>query len=159
MRNKKINITEKVMKKIKNEKITMRPKWYFWLGSAILFIAIVSLMIVTVFLISLVTFSLRNRGGPMAIVRYQQIVSNFPWWAVVVSILGLISGITLLKKYDFSYKKNFWLVAGGFVLAVILAGILIDILGFDNIWIRRGPMKKFYQQYRLSPHQYRNQRL
>ena len=104
MRNKKINITEKVMKKIKNEKITMRPKWYFWLGSAVLFIAIVSLMIVTVFLISLVTFSLRNRGGPMAIVRYQQIVSNFPWWAVVVSILGLISGITLLKKYDFSYN-------------------------------------------------------
>jgi hypothetical protein len=34
-----------------------------------------------------------------------------------------------------------------FISAVLLAGILIDILGFDTLWMKRGPMRRFYQQY------------
>ena len=142
----KIDITKKVMLKIKTEQIKMKPKWYFLLGSLSIFVALVGLVIVTIFLISLVTFSLRTHG-PMGTVRYQQIISNFPWWAPIVVIVGLITGVILLKKYDFSYKRNFLFINMRFISALLLAGILIDTLGFDNLWIKRGPMRRFYQQY------------
>ncbi len=141
-----IDITKKVMSKIKTEQIKMKPKWFFWLGSLSMFIALVGLVIVLIFLISLVTFSLRTHG-PMGAIRYQQIISNFPWWTPIIVIIGLVTGIILLKKYDFSYKRNFLFIILVFISAVLLAGILVDTLGFDNIWIKRGPMRKFYQQY------------
>jgi hypothetical protein len=142
----KIDLTKSVMSKIKTGQIKMKPKWYFLFGSVFIFFALVSLIIISIFLISLITFSLKSHG-PMGAIRYQQIISNFPWWAPIIVIIGLITGIKLFKIYDFSYKKNFLFVVTIFISAVLLAGILIDILGFDSFWIKRGPMRKFYQQY------------
>jgi len=150
-----INITKNVMTKIKTEQIKMKPKWYFLLGILSIFVAIVGLTIISIFLVSLVTFSLRSHG-PMGIVRYQQIISNFPWWAPIIVIVGLITGVILLKKYDFSYKKNFLFIVLIFISAILLAGILIDVLGFDNFWIKKGPMRRFYQQYNGINNQERN---
>lgn len=146
MSKRKIDITKNVMSKIKTKQIKMKPKYYFLFGSLFIFFALVSLIIISIFLISLITFSLKSHG-PMGTIRYQQIISNFPWWAPIIIIIGLVTGIILLKKYDFSYKKNFLFVVTIFISAVLLAGVLIDLLGFDNLWIKRGPMKKFYQQY------------
>jgi len=141
-----IDITKNVMSKIKTEQIKIKPKWYFWFGSLSVFVALVGLTIISIFLISLITFSLKTHG-PMGTVRYQQIISNFPWWAPILVIIGLITGIILLKKYDFSYKKNFLFIILIFISAIFTAGVLINILGFDNLWIKKGPMRKFYQQY------------
>jgi len=141
-----IDITKNVMSKIKIEQIKMKPKWYFWLGSFAIFIAIVGLVILSIFLISLITFSFRNHG-PMGVIRYQQILSSFPWWAPILVIIGLITGISLLKRYDFSYKNNFLFIILAFIAAILLAGIMVDALGFDNLWIKRRPMRRFYQQY------------
>lgn len=141
-----IDITKKVMSKIKTEQIKMKPRWYFWLGSLSMFIALVGLAIVSIFLISLVTFFLRSHG-PMGAIRYQQIISSFPWWALIIVIIGLVIGIILLKKYDFSYRKNFLVIIIIFILAILLTGIFVDTLGLDNLWIKKGPMRRFYQQY------------
>lgn len=146
MSNHQIDITKNVMSKIKKEQIIMRPKWYFWLGSLSIFFALIGLAIVSIFLISLVTFSLRSHG-PMGAIRYQQIVSNFPWGAPIIVVMGMIVGLTLLKKYDFSYRKNFALIIVVVISAVLLAGILVNTLGVDKLWIKRGPMRRFYQQY------------
>ena len=150
-----IDITKNVMSKINTKQIKMKPKWYFWLGSLSILIALIGLTIVSIFLISLITFSLKNHG-PMGTVRYQQIISGFPWWACPVVIIGLITGIILLKKYDFSYKKNFLFIVFVFVSAILLAGILIDILNFDTFWIKKGPMKKFYQKYDGGKQEWKN---
>ncbi len=141
-----IDITKKVMSEIKTERIEMRPKWYFLLGSLSIFVALVGLTFVSIFLISLVTFSLRSHG-PMGAIRYQQIISNFPWWAPIIVIIGLITGTILLKKYDFSYKHNFLIIIIIFVSAILLTGIFVDTFGLDDFWIKRGPMKRFYQNY------------
>lgn len=141
-----INIAKNVMSKIKSGQIKMKPRWFFLLGSLSMFIALVGLVITSTFLISLITFSLRSHG-PMGEVRYQQIISSFPLWAPIIVVIGLITGIFLLRKYDFSYKKNFLFTILVFISAVILAGILVDVLGLDNIWIKRGLMRRFYQQY------------
>lgn len=142
----KIDITKKVMSKIKTEQIKMKPKWYFWLGSLSILVALVGLFFVLIFLISLITFSLRSHG-PMGAIRYQQILFSFPWWAPIVIAIGLIIGTVLLKKYDFSYKHNFLVIIIIFISAILLTGIFINTFGLDNFWIKRGPMKRFYQNY------------
>jgi hypothetical protein len=63
-----------------------------------------------------------------------------------MAILGVVVGIWFLKKYDFSYKKNFVVIIVGFILSMIVAGFLIDQLGLNDIWARRGMMRKFYQR-------------
>jgi hypothetical protein len=140
------NITENIMDQIREEKIKMHSKIYFAIGSFLTFIGLVSSVIVSIFLVGLVRFSLRAHG-PMAEYRLDQIISNFPWWAVIVAIAGLIAGIWLLRRYDFSYKIDFKIIILGFILTVIIGGWVIDIIGLNDLLVRRGPMQGIMKQY------------
>jgi hypothetical protein len=141
-----LNLSQTVMTRINREKITMKPKWYFLVGSIAMTIGLFGTIILSVFLVSLISFSLRSHG-PMGQIRFQQMLANFPWWAPIVAVAGLVLGIWLLHKYDFSYKKNFAYIAIIFITVIILSGWLIDYLGIDLMWAGRGPMRRFYQQY------------
>jgi hypothetical protein len=140
------NITDNIMDQIHEEKIKMRPKAYFILGSVLTFVGLVSSVVVSVFLVGLIRFSLRAHG-PMASYRLDQILSSFPWWAPVFAIAGLVMGIWLLRRYDFSFKVNFKVVIIGFILAVIVGGWIIDSVGLSDALIRRGPMQGVMRQY------------
>lgn len=113
------NITDNIMDQIHEEKIKMRPKAYFILGSVLTFVGLVSSVVVSVFLVGLIRFSLRAHG-PMASYRLDQILSSFPWWAPVFAIAGLVMGIWLLRRYDFSFKVNFKVVIIGFIWLLLL---------------------------------------
>lgn len=141
----KTNIEKEVMAKIAKNQITMKPKWYFIAGSLLMIVGLVGLSVVTVFLTNLTLFLLRKHGPGVG--RLQMMLETFPWWVPLLTIIGMVSGIWLLKKYDFSYKKNFLLILLAFVVSIILSGWLIDSFGFNEIWSRRGPMKRFYQQF------------
>jgi hypothetical protein len=145
MSKKQLTISDAVMSRINREHITMKPKWYFVVGSLAMAIGLFGSAIISVFLVSLISFSLRTHG-PMGEVRYQQIISSFPWWAPIIAVAGLVLGIWLLHKYDFSYKKNFFFIIFAFIAAVILSGWLVDYSGIDILWSRQGPMRRFYQQ-------------
>jgi len=141
-----INIENEVMSQIKSGKISMKPKWYFMLGSTLMFGSVVVLTVVSIFLFNIALFSLKPHYGPGAGFRLEMMINSFPWWAPIIAITGIILAIWLLKKYDFSYRKNFPLIILSFILAVILGAILIDILGFNDYFAKRGPMRGFYRQ-------------
>lgn len=146
MSKKKIDISARVMEEIHEKNIKIRPKIYFVLGSIIIFISLIISIIGSIFLISLTRFALKSHGF-MGQYRLEQLNSSFPWWAPVFAVFGLLLGILLLKKYDFSYRKNFLLIITGFVIAVFISGWLIDYTGLDDIWFKKGPMRRiFYQQ-------------
>lgn len=138
-------IEKTVMAMVKANKIPMKPKWYFMLGSLLTMVGLVGLSIGAIFLTNLMLFLLR-RHGPMEQWRLQIILGSFPWWVPILAILSVGLGIFLLKKYDFTYKKNFWFIAVGFVTSVILAAFILDYLGLNDIWSHQGPMRRFYQQ-------------
>ena len=146
MSKKEINIQENVMKKIHENKISMKPKSYFILGSLFTFVGLIASVISSVFLISIISFLLKAHG-PMAGYRLSLMISSFPWWIPVLAIVGLIFGIWNLLKYDFSYKTNIWIIIIGFIAAVIIAGWAIDRVGLDNIWLNQGPMRGVMRQY------------
>ncbi len=140
------NITESVMDEIHVNKIKMRPKIYFIMGSILTFIGLIFSTVVSIFLFGLISFVLRSHGG-MASYKLDKMISNFPWWAIVLAIISLTLGIWLLHKYDFSFKVNFKLIIVGFILAVIAGGFIIDMLGLNNVLTRRGPMQGMMRRY------------
>jgi hypothetical protein len=141
---KTIDLSQEIMAKVKTGEINMKPRWYFILGSSLLFLGLVSSIVLAVFLFNLSLFVLR-RQGPIHYWRLEMLFSNLPLWIPVLAILALWSGVKLLKKYDFSYKKNFSLIIISFVAAIFLASWVIDSSGLNEFWSRKGPMRRFYQ--------------
>ncbi|HPA25426.1 MAG TPA: hypothetical protein PLK76_01550 [bacterium] len=146
MSNKEIDLKEKIMERIKSGQIKMKPKWYFIFGSVASVVGLVSILVVTIFLVNFAFFSLRTNGY-MRGYRYDQIVASFPWWAIILAVLGILLGVGMFKKYDFSYKKNFLIIVIGFIISLLIAGFLIDFLGVNDVFVRKGMMKKMYKRY------------
>ena len=134
------------MSKIDAGEIKMKPKWYFILGSIFTFIGLVSTVVVSTFSIGLIRFSLRSHG-PMAEYKFDQMIADFPLWTLALAILGLILGIWLIRRYDFSYKIKPWLVITGFILAIIIGGYIIDVTGINDVISRQGPMRGMMKNY------------
>ncbi|PIP53502.1 hypothetical protein COX08_00645 [Candidatus Beckwithbacteria bacterium CG23_combo_of_CG06-09_8_20_14_all_34_8] len=152
-KSKTLDLSNQIMDTIQKRKLKMKPKWYFYLGSILGFLGLFASVVVSAFFISLISFILRPHPGPGYPYRIQLIWSSFPWWAVILAILGLGVSIILLKKYDFSYQKNFWLIIVGLIAATILAGIIMDQSGLTDLWTKKGPMKGMYHQNSYYPPQ------
>jgi di/tricarboxylate transporter len=139
------DISKNVMNKINHGELRMRPRFYFVSGSILSFVGLVSCIISSIFLFGLIRFSLRSHG-PMAEYRLEQILGSFPWVILIIGILSLVAGIWLLRKYDFAHKINIKLLIIGFVVAVVVAGYLIDVIGVNDLFYSRGYMNKIYRQ-------------
>lgn len=146
MSEEKDQIADQVIAEIKNRHLRMKPRWYFALGSIAWVVGLASLAIFSIFLINLATFSLRTHG-PMGDLRFDQMVANFPWWTLLLSTLGIIAGIWLIKQHDISYRYRPIYVILTFILAIFLAGFLINYLDLDRFLMGRGPFKEIYRQY------------
>ncbi len=148
-KSKKIDFEKEVMSKVDLGEIIMRPKWYFLAGSILMFLGLIGLGMGAIFLINLILFLIR-RHGLMGQWRLEIILNSFPLWIPILAVLAIAAGIWLLRNYDFSYKKNFILIIIVFISSIIISAWLVDSLGVNEAWSRRGPMRKFYQQLELK---------
>ena len=139
-----VDFEKAIMAKVKSNEISMKPRWYFVLGSLFMVAGIVGISIGAVFLTNITLFLLRQHG-PMGEWRLQSMIQSFPLWVPLLAVVGIFFGIVLLRKYDFSYKKNFLMVIIGFILSIVLTAFLMDFMGLNDIWARQGPMRRFYQ--------------
>jgi hypothetical protein len=146
MSNKQVNIKENVMMKIHENKITMKPRSFFVLGSILTIVGLIASVVSSVFLISLISFLLKEHG-PMGDYRLSLMLNSFPWWIPILAVAGLVLGIWFLFKYDFLYKINYLFVIFTFIAVVIIAGIIIDRTGVDNLLLNQGPMRGIMRQY------------
>ncbi|MCR4329033.1 MAG: hypothetical protein NUV65_00630 [Candidatus Roizmanbacteria bacterium] len=142
---KQADIEKAVMAQVRSNKVTMKPRWYFIVGSLFMMIGLIALSIGAVFLTNLTLFLLREHG-PMGQLRLQFLLDTFSWWIPTLAVVGIVFGVWILKKYDFSYKKNFLLITVGFVLSIIVAAFVIDSIGLNEMWARQGMMRRFYQR-------------
>lgn len=143
------------MEKIKNQEIKMKPKWYFVAGSILLFLGFLSATIFSILSVNLIFFLLRKHYGLMYQYRLNYILSSFPWWLIVPSILGIVFGIKFLKEYRFSYKNNFLVIVLSYVLVIFLSAFLIDFFNLNSFFARPGwqrfYQKKYYQEKNQRP--------
>lgn len=138
------------MEKIEKGEIKMKPKWYFILGSLTLFVGAVATTIFSIFFLNFLFFLMRKHYGPMYQYRLQQIISQFPWWILILAILGLIIGIRLLKEYDFSYKKNFFYIIFAYIFAVVISAYLIDYFNLNRFFYGQGWRRFYFKEQRKN---------
>lgn len=147
-----------VMDRIHHDKIRMRPRVYFIVGSLLTFIGLVLSILTSVFLIGLIRFSLRAHG-PMGEYRLEELLSHFSWWGPICALSGLVIGIWLLRRYDFSYKLNFKVMTIVFVAAIIVAGWVLDMTGLNDVLLKRGSaqgmMRQYLEENNTQPHSWR----
>ncbi len=134
------NITKQVMGRIHTEHIKMRPRWYFVLGSLATFVGLVMSILASVFLLSFIKLSMHG-SGKMAEYKMDELLSHFSWWGPVIALGSLLLGLWLLRQYEFSYKKNFGLIAIGFVLAIVVASFILDMSGLNEVMLQHGPFR------------------
>ncbi|MCR4341989.1 MAG: hypothetical protein NUW01_19095, partial [Gemmatimonadaceae bacterium] len=139
-------ITSAVMERIRSDKIQIRPKIYFIIGSLLTFVGLVSSVVCSVFFVGLIRFSLRAHG-PMGAYRLDQLLSSFPWWALVSAVAGLILGTWLIRRYDFAWKFRLGAVIAGFILAVVAGGLIVDATGLNDLLARKGPFQGMMRPY------------
>lgn len=142
--NNKPDMEKIVMDKIKSEQIKMKPRLYFVAGSLFMIIGLIGLTAGAIFLTNLTIFLIRKKGPGYG--RLEAMLDSFPWWIPALAVVGVILGGILLKKYDFSYRKNFSLIIIGFVISILAAAFMLNYLGLNDTWSHQGPMRKFYQQ-------------
>jgi len=127
---------QEVMAKIHQDKVKMRPRFYFIVGSFLLALGLAIDFILAVFFFMLVVFRIRlhapfgyfwfGKSG------FSPFMATFPWLFIFLGAAAILAGILFLKKYDFSYKKNFLLLVFWLVVLIIGAGILLDQIGFNE---------------------------
>ncbi len=137
-----------IMDKIMSDKVKMKPKWYFILGSVISYIGIVGSIIGATFFTNLTMFLIKKRGPGTG--RIDMMIESFPLWIPLLATALIILGIWMLKKYDFSYKKNFLVIIIVLLTAVFISAQIIDLLGLNDIWSKRGPMRTLYPEHRIN---------
>ncbi len=142
-----LNIEDKVMNLIKEGKVKMRPRWYFILGSFLGFFGLVGASLTAVFLLNLLIFYLRAKG-PFVEWRIRLLIENFPWWIPVLAALFIFLAVVALRKYEFSYKRNFVAIILTFTLSLFIGAYLLDYLGLNRFILRQGPahMREFYRR-------------
>lgn len=134
------------MQQIRSGKVSMKPKIYFIFGSLMLFAGLVASVVTSVFLINLTLFSLRAHG-PMGRLRLDQMIDTFPWWAPLLAAAGIILGIWLTKKYDFSYKIGMFWIISALILIIVSSAFIINFFKWDDVWFRSKPMRGMMRHY------------
>ncbi|MDH5533836.1 MAG: hypothetical protein OEX81_05445 [Candidatus Pacebacteria bacterium] len=129
-------VKEEITSKIKSGELTMKPKWYFVVGTALLFQGTLGAILLGIFVSNLCFYHLRNYGpfGYLFLGRegFSPFLETFPWKLLIVAGLSLIVGYKLLKKYEFSYSKHSVYLFLILMASILIAGLLTDLAGFNE---------------------------
>ena len=132
----KKDITKEVMEQVHEGRVKMRPRLYFVVGSLLLGGGFVGAIMLSIFFFNLSFFGLRTHG-PLGYLWFGEFgirpfLATFPWLPLLLAVGGVVGGIMILRHYEVSYKKSFWGLAIGLVSLILVSGLLLDVLGFNE---------------------------
>lgn len=137
-----------VMEQIRSGNVTMRPRWYFWLGSVLSVLGLIAAGFVALLSFNILIFSLRQHG-PMGQWRLEQLVASFPWWVVPLAVISLAVGVWLLRRYDFAYRRNFVAILTVMLASLVFSAWLINASGWFDQFVQQGPMRRMMRYEQL----------
>jgi len=141
----KSKINKNIMSQIKSGQLKMKPRWYFVLGSILTLLGLLGITFAVIFLTNLTIFLL-NRPGFVNSFRFDYLLNSFPLWVPTGAIIGMIIGLILLKRYDFSYRHNFRIILIFIIAAIISSSYLLNSLGLNQNLSTHTPLRELYKQ-------------
>ncbi len=119
-------LRNKIMEAIQAGHVHMRPRWQFVVIAILSSIGAFVLLLVLIYTVSLIVFSLRESGAwflPAFGGRgWFDFFRSLPWFLIsVLVLLGLVLEF-LVKKYSFVYKKPILISVAGIMLLMAFGG-------------------------------------
>jgi len=148
---KEADLSQKVMEQIKKEKVKMRPRVYFLVGSVLLGVGLAGAILGAILFLNLAFFRMRIHG-PFGFLMFGEFgfrpfLATFPWLPLFISLAAILTGIILLKRYDISYKKSFLVLTIALAVLVLTMGFILDQIGFNERLERARPLPPFYPSH------------
>lgn len=128
--NNKTQIEKNVMNSIKSGNIYMKPKRYYILIT-ILWTALIGFFsVIAVYIFSIITFLLRvaTAQGPAWGARrnLSTLISNFPWWLIILCIAIIAVIIYLARKHSNLYKIRFSVLIPVTIAILFATGFILS---------------------------------
>ena len=118
----------KIIEKLKNEEIKMRPRSYFILRSLLFVLGTIFVFLLSFFLVSLIIFILRFNGSSLlpkfGFRGIGILLTSFPWLLAITALLFIVVLEVFAKHYKFIYQKPLLYSVVGITIIVLLGGLL-----------------------------------
>ncbi len=124
------NMKESILGAIKTKRLSMHPKYYFWLRVAALVLVSAAVFFISTFIFNFILFSIRINSqdtflsfGPRG---WGAFFYFFPWhlFALDVVLVGVL--LWLLRQFKFGYKSPMLYILLLLVVVTVALGTLID---------------------------------
>ena len=151
----KLTTAKKVLGKIKNDQIKMRPKARFVLKSILIILGIFLVFFFTLYLVSFILFALRVSGvwhlSGFGFYGFRASLILLPWLLILIAIVLLIILEILVKHFSFVYHRPIFYSILAAVLFTLLGSFIIDKMQFHSCLFQKAQeerlpvMGKFYR--------------
>ncbi|MBW4062120.1 hypothetical protein HJC99_06115 [Candidatus Saccharibacteria bacterium] len=125
---KQSDIAAKVMQEIDTKQVTMLPRWHFLATGILSVFGMLALSGLVVYLMNVITIALRIQiiDRPMlgARQRLSDLLTNFPWWAVIIAVIAIAGLVWLLRKNSRLYRVKL----GWTLILVLVIGVILGLL-------------------------------
>jgi glucan phosphoethanolaminetransferase (alkaline phosphatase superfamily) len=136
-----------LMKKIQSDEVKMRSKNFFVLMKALFEIAVISLILLAVFLLN-VSFYLPRRRFEMMMDRptnsFGFFLANTPWHFALIGIFAIAVAIWILYHYTGLYKKNLGLLLLSITLFILFIAFVVSRAGVNERLEKRRELRQIY---------------
>ncbi len=134
--NAQLSIRTNVMDAIRKGRVQMRPRWHFFLLSALVTTGILILLLTLLYIVSLSVFYLRDNGALFApsfgMRGWFSLLHSIPWLLVVLIVVFLVSLEILARRFAFVYRKPLIASVCVIVMLVLAGGIALAATSFHR---------------------------
>jgi hypothetical protein len=136
------DIEKKVMAKIQDGQVKMRPRLYFSLFSGLSIVAVVLFGFVSSYFVSIVSLWLRIEAamGPARGARRNlaTLIDAFPWWSLILGVVSIAAMVYFVRKVGNLYKiKMVYLIAIVITVSLIF-GYMFSYSNIPNTFKKHG---------------------
>ncbi|MEA3452936.1 MAG: hypothetical protein U9Q96_01190 [Patescibacteria group bacterium] len=137
----KLSTSDKVLEKIKQGQVKMRPKIYFILKTLLVVLGIIISTLFALYLISFIVFALRASGAwylsGFGFEGMKASIVLIPWVLILVALILIIVLEILVKRFSFSYRQPIFYTLLGIIIFVFLGSFAIGKTGFHTNLFQR----------------------
>lgn len=123
-------LADKVLNKLENSQIKMRPRAYFVLKTILIALAIIVIALFALYLTSFIVFALRASGlwylPKFGFPGLGPLITLLPWLLIFIAMLLIIVMEALVKYFAFAYRRPILFSMLGIIILVLLGGSIID---------------------------------
>lgn len=139
---KQINISDKVLNRIQSDNVKIRSRWFFIAEKLGLESGLLMAILIGIIILCFILYIMEQNGvfefmefGPSG---WSVILENIPYDLVILAITFFIVASFIIKQFDFSYRKPFYLFSCGIIILIVISGTFLMWTGvsrtlFDKI--------------------------